>query len=237
MSDIEKLIELLGSESGDKWLEFMDYVNQNLSHILKRGKPKIEDIEQSIIGKSGFKSWKEFIESPTTEGGLSWNLSTFDSWKRAYSIVCNYDFLRDLELSASFINTIYRETKPNFPTSEDEFNEFISLREEKAIANQQNKLKVAENRSQELLSTNKAHEHTIALQQQEIELLKSQLAQGAAQAERLLGSEKRVSELETLLKMGENELNSTKKTLKTKSTRLNTLENMGLWAKVISHFS
>ena len=236
MTEIEKLIELLGSESGDRWLEFMDYVNQNLSHILKRGKPKAEDIENSIIGKAGFKTWKEFIESPTAQGGLAWNLSTCDSWKRAYSIVCNYPFLRNLELSASFINTIYRETKPNFPISESDLNEFLAVREEKAIANQQNKLKMAENRSQELLEQLKVHEHTIALQKQEIETLKSQLAQGAAQAERLLGSEKRVSELETLLKAGETELTKAKDSLKTKSKKLNTYQSMGFLDKLKALF-
>lgn len=239
MSDTDKLIKLLGSESGDKWLEFMDYVNQNLSHILKRGKPRIQDIENSIIGKSGFKTWKDFIESSTQTGGLGWKIATFDSWKRAYSIVCNYEFLRDLELSASFINTIYRETKPNFPKTESEFNEFLALREHTAIAKQQNMLKVAENRAEELTSENNTLINKSNIQEVQIENLKKLLEKSEALNDKLLVAEKRVSQLEAFLEISQKDLISAKKISNTKSARLETLdkyEDMSLFKKILSHF-
>ena len=62
------------------------------------------------------------------------------------------------------------------------------------------------------------------------------MAQGAAQAERLLGSEKRVSELETLLKAGETELTKAKDSLKTKSKKLNTYQSMGFLDKLKALF-
>lgn len=244
MNDIDKLIELLGSESGDKWLEFMDYVNQNLSHILKRGKPKSEDIEQSIIGIMGFKSWGELVESPTQDGGLGWKLATFDSWKRAFAVVAEYQYLRNMGLTASFINTIHRETKPDFPCSEGDFKEFIAKRTDIQIAKHQNSLKDAQNRTQELEKEKTALVITIDQQNIKMVHIQEMANKGEALAETLLGKEKRIIELEILLKnaLADNkqfssDSKATKLALKNKTQRLNNLENKGLWGRLMFAFS
>lgn len=236
MNDFDKLIELLGSESGDKWLEFMDYVSQNLSHILSRGKPKSEDIEYSIIGQSGFKSWKDFVESPTSKHGLGWKIATFDSWKRAFAVVGQYSYLRNMGLTASFINTIHRETKPDFPSSESDFNDFVAKRSDIQIAKQQNSLKDAQNVSEELKKQNS--DLIIKMEQQEINMahFKQQAAQSAALTERLLGTEKKITELEIAL---ENALEDSKKarnSLKAKSSKLDRYEKMSWFDKVKALF-
>jgi len=154
LQQLEELKDLLGTESGDKWISFMDYVHRELSLILKRGKPKKIDIENSIIGKAGFQSWREMIEESEKKGGLGWNYGSFDLWKRSYSVVLEYPYLRELELTASQINTIKKESKPNFPKSMDEFKRFSGVRKEKQIENHQKSLKEAQNASIELKSIN-----------------------------------------------------------------------------------
>lgn len=92
---------LLGTESAGKWFEFMSKVGDELPFLLTRGRPTKVEIAMSEIGRSGCTSWSEYIENE-----LSWNVSTWRAWQRAYSIVVKYPYLRDLELSASAINTL-----------------------------------------------------------------------------------------------------------------------------------
>lgn len=150
MTDVNKLVDLLGSESGNRWIEFMDEIKKELSQILRKGKPRKEDIEASIIGRSGFKSWAEMVNAPAEAGGLSWNLATFDSWRRAYSLVEAHPFLREYEFSASQINTFYRETKPDFPNSQESLDTFLAARSDSQESLRLNSLKDAQKRADEL---------------------------------------------------------------------------------------
>jgi len=153
---VQKLKDLLGTESGNNWLNFMDYIHDELSLILKQGKPKKADIEKSIIGQSGFASWREMIEASEKNNGLGWSHASFDSWKRAYSVVLKHSYLRKLELTASQINTIQRESKPDFPKTLDEFKAFSDTRKIKQAKQHQNSLKDAQNRTTELQKENDA---------------------------------------------------------------------------------
>jgi hypothetical protein len=141
--------EMLDPKSSYKWLNFMDDIHAKLPLILRVGKPKTADIEACIIGEAGFSSWKKMVEAPQPDG-FGWNHSTFVAWKRAYKVVLEHPYLRDLELTASQINTINRESNPDFPKSLDEFNEFSEARKEKQVEQHQNSLKDAKNRNTEL---------------------------------------------------------------------------------------
>jgi hypothetical protein len=123
---VHQMCDYLGAESGNQWLVFMDYTYEILGNIVSgRGKPSAELIKESIIGKAGFSSFKEMVETPVTESGLGWNISAWTAWRRAYSVVIKHPYLRDLELTASSINTIYNELKKEgFPDNEDDFNEY-----------------------------------------------------------------------------------------------------------------
>ena len=146
---VSDLQELLDPDNIYKWLAFMDKIHTKLPLILRQGKPRKTDIEQSIIGQSGFSSWREMLEAPKPNG-FGWRYATFDAWKRAYNLVLTHSYLRELELTASQINTIYRESKPNFPKNLNDFNSFSESRKEKQVEQQQNSLKAAQNRVLEL---------------------------------------------------------------------------------------
>lgn len=150
LEKITRIKLLLGVESSDKWIELMDYIYVVLSDVLTVGKPTKSSIENSIIGENGFKSWKEMFTTAQNKGGFGGNYSSYEAWKRAYSIVLKFEYLRDLELTASQINTINRETKPNFPTNSDEFKAILSARGDKQRQMQQNSLKDAQNKNYEL---------------------------------------------------------------------------------------
>jgi hypothetical protein len=115
------LREKLGSESVGKWLEFMDFIESSLPFILRSaGRPTTEEIASSAIGYGGFTSWREMIESSPAWGGLGWSYDTYKAWKKAYSLVQQHPYLRDLALSSSEINTIRRENK-EFPATLEAF--------------------------------------------------------------------------------------------------------------------
>lgn len=149
---VQKLVQILGTESGNAWLNFMDYTHEILAGIVdKRGAPSAETIENSIIGEAGFSSWKAMIEAPTEHGGLGWNISSWDLWKRAYRIVNQYPYLRDLELTASEIKTLHTETKDSFPADLEAFNEYHANRMEFIQSKRQNSLSNAKKINDELV--------------------------------------------------------------------------------------
>ena len=94
-----KLKTLLGTESADSWLVFMDEIALNLPFLFDVGRPSAEQIADSEIGDAGFKSWKDYVEK-----GLGWKISAWEAWRRAYKTVQDHPYLRDLEPTVSAIN-------------------------------------------------------------------------------------------------------------------------------------
>jgi myosin heavy subunit len=149
---VNKMVEILGTESGNAWLDFMDYTHEVLAGIVdKRGAPSAETIANSIIGEAGFTSWKAMIQASTAEGGLGWNLSSWDLWKRAYRIVQQHPYLRELELTASEIKTLHNETKDSFPADLEAFNDYQANRMEIIESKRQNSLSNAKKVNDELV--------------------------------------------------------------------------------------
>jgi hypothetical protein len=114
----------LGAESKGQWLEFMDYIESRLSFLLgSAGRPTKEQIDSSIIGHAGFESWTDMVEYSPAYGGLGWSVDSWKSWKKAYRVVQEHEYLRTLGMTGSEINTIARTCKP-FPSSEIELRAF-----------------------------------------------------------------------------------------------------------------
>ena len=113
------LREALGAESAGLWVFFMDKVRASLPFLMdSAGRPKAEIVQSSAIGQAGFDSWSAMVESSPDKGGLGWSVDSWKAWKRAYGIVQAHPYLRDLELTASEINTLSREIQP-FPATSD----------------------------------------------------------------------------------------------------------------------
>ena len=215
MNQLEVLRDLLGTESGNAWIEFMDHISETLSPVLKQGKPSKEVIENSIVGEHGFSSWKQMIEAPVSEGGLGWNVSAWESWKRAYKVVQDYPYLRDIEFGSSKINTIHRETKPSFPASLEALNEYLAEREAAQLERQQNSLKEAQNRSNELQAQLSESNNKCESLQKQIDLLADQLS--TAQGE--------ISALSTQKGSLEAHVNTVEKSLSDAMSKVDTLNS------------
>lgn len=115
----QDLREALGAESAGLWIFFMDKIRATLPFLLEAaGRPKAEAIQASAIGEAGFDSWGQMVEASPENGGLGWSLDSWKAWKRAYAVVQAYPYLRNLELTASEINTLSREVQPFPPTAE-----------------------------------------------------------------------------------------------------------------------
>lgn len=116
-----ELLAALGTENNPgQWMVFMQTVTRLLPDILKSGRASEQAIEQSIIGQLGFKSWKAMVEAPTHQGGLGWNISAWNAWRRAWKTVQTWPYLVNLDITAAEVNRLHQETKDRpegFPSS------------------------------------------------------------------------------------------------------------------------
>jgi flagellar motility protein MotE (MotC chaperone) len=116
----------------------MDFIESSLPFILRgAGRPTTEEIASSAIGYGGFTSWREMIESSPAWGGLGWSYDTYKAWKKAYSLVQQHPYLRNLALSSSEINTVRRENK-EFPASLEAFEALKNSRKDAQEERRQN---------------------------------------------------------------------------------------------------
>ena len=119
-----QLLAALGTEANPaQWMSFMDTVTRLLPEVLSSGRPPKEVIQRCAIGQLGFTSWKAMIEAPTDHGGLGWNESGWKAWRRAWTLVQAYPWLRQEPLTSSEVNTIGLDCKRDgirFPSSAGE---------------------------------------------------------------------------------------------------------------------
>ena len=116
---VQDLRDSLGAESAGLWIFFMDKVQAMLPFLIRGvGRPKTGAVRASAIGAAGFDSWFAMVEASPDEGGLGWSIDSWKAWKKAYAVVQAHPYLRNLELTASEINTLSREIQPFPPTSE-----------------------------------------------------------------------------------------------------------------------
>lgn len=123
----KQLITLLGTESKSAWMNFMEFLDSEMKFLSSKGRPSKSEIEKSIIGESGFTSWQTMCDSATSENGLGWSYNTYRLWKKSWNVVCEFPYLKELELSASEINSVYLDcNKQNieFPNSAEDFGLF-----------------------------------------------------------------------------------------------------------------
>jgi len=172
-TEIDKLIEILGTESGNAWLNFMDYTHEILADVIaSKGKPTQETISESIIGQAGFTSWKGMVETSVSSGGLGWNISAWNQWKRAYRVVKRHPYLRDVEVTPSQINTLWNELKEEFPTDLEGFEACQLKRKADIEERQANSLANAKARISELEELVRQKDQSITLLTTTMETLK-----------------------------------------------------------------
>jgi hypothetical protein len=132
-----QLSDMLALERKNGWIDTVDFCYQNIPFLGKHGTPSNHEIQYSLVGQQGFKSWKAFIEH------LGWSYDKWKKWRKAYSIVIKYPYLRELQVSMSAIINTHRALKNDFPCNAIEWHEMInnnhkhkaSLKQRKGAAN------------------------------------------------------------------------------------------------------
>lgn len=255
MNDLRnELVRVLGTESTTGWMDLMEIIQNELESVLKRGKPSAAAIADSIIGQNGFSSWKEMVETPVTENGLGWNIHAWNSYKRAWSTIKKYPYLRDLELTASMVNTLTRELKGVFPETLEEFEAHSEARIEVLKESHKNSLSQAQKHSQALSEALRESKTTNEAQDKEIIHLKEHnaalIASNSSHSEQvgMLKSQKeqieiRLTELKSKISEKDNEIESLQKKVKSLSVaksslerKTSSLENQGFVGHIKSAF-
>lgn len=140
----EHFIQLLDQAVGG-WLEFMEQVGQHLGPIVKKaGAPSQADLNQTIVGQHGFKSWRQMIEAPREEKGLGWKWSTYQQWSKAYSTLKQVEGLREQDLTPAQINrlalAIRKENDGELPLNAESWDLLLESVEVKKADEDANKL-------------------------------------------------------------------------------------------------
>lgn len=128
----QELVEALGTENKpNQWMVFMETVEKHLPLMMNAGRPTKDEIDNCIIGQLGFTSWREMIESPTSEGGLDWSYNSWKAWLKAWNVVKEATYLRNEQLTASAVNKLKKELG-DVPDNEDSYQEAVlALQKEK----------------------------------------------------------------------------------------------------------
>lgn len=177
----DELVAALGSESNpSQWMIFMECVDKYIPELTSKGRPSNKQIENSLIGRLGFKSWKEMLNAPIENNGLNWSDGGWNSWRRAWTVVKEYPFLRNEPIKAGWINALTNELKRagiTFPKNKDEYVQIQKKREEISAENKQNKAKESENLINELNNQIQDLKNKLDISNQEIEKFGSRLEQ------------------------------------------------------------
>ncbi|MDX1573808.1 MAG: hypothetical protein R3341_07240 [Methylophaga sp.] len=110
----------------DGWIEIMDYCCEQVPYLLKSGTPSEDDLEKSLIGELGFKSWRSFLED------IGWSMNTWRYWRKAYGVVLKHKYLRKVQPKKSHIHFIKARYRGNFPEDNEAWQAAVaSLRDSK----------------------------------------------------------------------------------------------------------
>lgn len=132
-----EILAALGSENNpSQWMEFCEVIDRHIPELKTQGRLSNQNIKSSLIGKLGFSSFKEYLETPTGKGGLGWSSGGWNAYRRAWNIVEEYPYLRNLDIKSGWLNAFankLRKAEIEFPASLEEYNSIQdSIAEERA---------------------------------------------------------------------------------------------------------
>lgn len=134
----QRLVTALGSEANPgQWMEFMKELQRQIPHVMNaQGKPSKEQIDESMIGQLGFSSWSEMIKAKRESNGLGWSVGGWNGFRRAWNIVQDFPYLRELPIKAGWLNSVYAElkrTETPFPATAEAYQALLESRKQAQI--------------------------------------------------------------------------------------------------------
>lgn len=245
-ANYKRLLESLGSENNpSQWLTFMETMLQVLPEILSSGRPSKTVIENCLIGRLGFSSWKEMLETPVNKNGLGWSVSGWNSFKRAWNTVEKYPYLKTKNLKSGWINKYVHQWKDEFPETSEAFDEKVA--NSKEIEKEKRKQKV-EQELDLLRQQVTDNAQTIADLRTKIQNLNQQVSAASATVKtlttakddaesQLAEANRKIGSLESDHKTEINNIKSTKnKEIEKLKSDLRAIENRSTWEKIKALF-
>lgn len=197
---IQELRDALAVEDPAGWMAFMERVKRIMPSILSVGRPTAEMIAASPIGEAGFKSWREMIEAPKSESGLEWNFSAWKAWRKAWGVIQEYPYLREMPLASAPINALKLRCERegvDFPASKEAFEALIKERERQKEAQKKETLATLKTAITEATKQAAVHEARTKALEEQLEKERSAAQQSA------LAAGKSAQEAQDLLKAGQ----------------------------------
>lgn len=115
-----RMRDFVSQNREDGWIEIMDYCYEQVPYLMKGGKPSDDEIQQSLVGVLGFKSWRDFLDD------IGWSLNTWKYWRKAYAVVLNHKYLRNVQPKKSQIHNVKRKFKEDFPNDHQEWQSAVA---------------------------------------------------------------------------------------------------------------
>ncbi|ASK79894.1 hypothetical protein CF386_12625 (plasmid) [Paraphotobacterium marinum] len=126
----EILTSLDKEQNQSEWINVCDCIYRNIPALKEAsGRLSNQDIKLSIIGQLGFDSFRSFIESPKEKQGLEWSMNKWNMYKKNYSYICKYPYLRELSLAVSEIQNrvlVFKRFNIDFPDTLEGYQEAIA---------------------------------------------------------------------------------------------------------------
>lgn len=139
-----EILAALGSENNpSQWMEFCEVIDRHIPELKTQGRLSNQNIKSSLIGKLGFSSFKDYIESPIERGGLGWSSGGWNAYRRAWKIVEEYPYLRDMSIKSGWLNAFSHKLKKaeiEFPETLEEYNKIQDSFAEERASNKDAKL-------------------------------------------------------------------------------------------------
>lgn len=215
----QRLVTALGSEANPgQWMQFMETVAELIPHVVvNAGRPSIGEVQSSLIGRLGFSSWKEMLETKRDSNGLEWSTGGWNAFRRAWSLVEQYPYLRDLPVRAGWLNSLSAQLKrdeTDFPGDLESYQSLLEAREQARIESRtetlselKTRLEAAESASQqrmqqltELSSANQTLTDQVAQLQQQLNQTNTENGKLAATVDQLENQVQNLTASETSLK-------------------------------------
>lgn len=215
----QRLVTALGSEANPgQWKSFMKTVAELIPHVVvNAGRPSAGEVQNSLIGRLGFRSWKEMLVADRAVGGLEWSTGGWNAFRRAWSLVEQYPYLHELPVRAGWLNSLSAElkrTETPFPDTLEDYQALLESREQARIEGKaetlnelKTRLEAAENASRqglqqltELSSANHLFEQQVAQLQHQLTTAHTETGRLSAQVEQLENQVQNLTASETSLK-------------------------------------
>jgi len=105
-----KLKMFIGITQSSDWIGFVEEMLNYCPFVRKRGRPSDENIKNSIIGRSGYKTFTGYLQHELKLKPATWN-----AWRNAFLLVEDFNYLREIGATSSSINKLNNslETFPN----------------------------------------------------------------------------------------------------------------------------